>query len=128
MDIGSQNQLNSEYCELDRGRALLLHLITQSQNTPEALPNSEFVSDLINDLLQNLQSHFAREERLLASISHQSLESQRSAHSDLLEQLSEICLGLVQGDREATHKLHIFLTSELQKHLSFEAGNHLAHY
>lgn len=127
MDIHNQNPLdfNSECCELDMGRAHLSRLIAKNQKNLEALPHSEFVSELIDDLLRHLLSHFSREERLLASISPQNLASQRSAHSELLEQLAEICLGLMQGDKSATDKLHAFLNGMLQQHLFVEAKHYL---
>lgn len=106
-----------EFGVLDEHRARLEHLIAEAEIRLETAPNSEFVSELINDLLGNLLAHFEREEQILGAQDKSRLDMQRSAHTVLLEEMMEICFSVLQGDKRAVCQLRAFLNGALLRHL-----------
>jgi len=66
-------------------------LLNQHQNS-ENVDSFDMVLDIIDELVDYTQTHFADEEEYMASINYEGLEAQKRAHQIFVEKLSDIDL------------------------------------
>lgn len=95
----------------------LLSLIDRFSRQTETEVSSEFISELINDLIPCVNQYFSSLQKTGAIASRGAIWTDRF-HDEILEEISDICLLAMQNDPAGLKKLDDLLLNRLAKHFS----------
>jgi len=89
----------------------LLGLIDRFRQQTETEVSSEFVSELINELIPCVSQYFADLQRSGAM-------QTEGLHEEILEEISDICMCAMQNDPAGLKKLDDLLLNKLARHFN----------
>jgi len=86
--------------------------------------HSEILHDTLNNMRLYMQEHLKFEEKLLAELGYQDLESHIILHTEYLEMFSEISMEAVEQDVSVVVDLQTFLLHWWENHILVEDMNY----
>ncbi|MDD2742621.1 MAG: hypothetical protein PHV02_10125 [Rhodocyclaceae bacterium] len=95
----------------------LLTLIDRFRRQTETEVSSEFISELINDLIPCVNNYFSCLQKTGAIASQDAMRI-GWFHEEILEEISDICLCAMQNDPAGLKKLDDLMLNKLAKHFS----------
>ena len=104
--------------ELDKQHRKLFETIKRLQQNPAISIHSEAVSEIFQELMDYVSTHFASEERFMAQMGYPGLEQHRAAHIEFTERLSDMMLDAMEQTRDGTaEELFDLMQQWLESHI-----------
>lgn len=104
---------------LDTHHQHLAHLINQLGGRESDDLKSEQMVDILSALVKYAEYHFRHEEKLMADVAYDHIESHRQEHLHFCEVVAEICYGATLGVIGA-QELFSYLTRWWRNHILLE--------
>lgn len=84
--------------EMDKQHKRLLRYCIELQNELKSGATGQTLEDLLNNLIEYFNYHFAEEERLMKSMNYPELEMQHYLHAIFCTELEEVVRLFLRGD------------------------------
>ena len=104
---------------IDEDHKQLIYLLDQCRKVADKQSSEILMNKVINDLILYTQTHFKREEALMAACEYPNFEKHHKIHQAIIKQVENMHEQLVQGTVSRT-KLIIFLTEWLVSHIGIK--------
>jgi len=101
---------------MDDDHKILFGLLKRCKESVEAKDNHETINKILLELLNHTQTHFRREEAIMAACKYPGLENHQQVHQILINQLIKMQQQQSNGKLTAT-ELHDFMGSWLIDHI-----------
>ena len=106
--------------EIDKQHKELVNTVSKMQKSLKAGSVDKEVGNTLKFLVDYTKRHFADEERLMRDINFPDYENHKIKHGKLVEQITDILLGLKKGKPVNGYELIDFLTDWLINHIRHE--------
>lgn len=105
---------------VDQEHHKLFILVDELNKTDDALHGPEFISAVVDDILDYARSHFAHEESLMERSAYPDIERHRALHAAFAEEAERLSFENTVGATFSATGLAVFMNDWLREHIMAE--------
>jgi hemerythrin len=118
MPIIQWNQnLSVNVPEIDKQHQRLIKLVNDLHDALHAGKGNDVAAGIIKELVSYTQTHFAYEERQLATANYPDLGNHKTAHAALIKKVEDFAARIAKGQPGVSVQLSAFLGDWLKTHI-----------